>query len=284
MRRAPFRRLPCPGSDHEPRRAGTQCIDVPWLLVEAGAASRSLIITAPGCIDSANGLGPDWVVQETRAAIRIRVFAQRPRAGRIEQNCGDYSETTIGLRTPINGRRIEGQNWPAPLRYGLLSDRLPGLPRLLGLSPAQALHALWLEGFRARLAGHGRQVVSQVPGWGLVDSTDRPDPFDGTATVRAGRRIAIPTTPALAPGAPSGVLKGTVSEGKPSAVPVALFDASGRLLARFRAPFRLKLAPGRYLLLADTGSLGSPGPVGADVAAGHTRRVVVPNGCTICSY
>jgi hypothetical protein len=67
------------------------------------------------------------------------------------------------------------------------------------------------------------------------------------------------------------------------ASPVVLFDARGRLLARFRVPvghsFRLRLSPGRYLLLADNEDWVSCGPVSARVRASHTTRVTVPGGC-----
>src|SRR6202043_1480401 len=114
----------------------------------------------------------------------------------------------------------------------------------------------------SRLKGRGRQVVSQLPGWGLAMQGKagwRPDPYNGVATLRAGQRVAIPTVPLLMPGTRSGVLVGTVgSPTRSAAVPVAVFDASGRLLARFRPPaqqpFRLRLSPGRYLLLADNES------------------------------
>jgi hypothetical protein len=271
-------------------------MDLPWQLLEVGPGARWAMITiAPSCVASPHGkdlAAPTTVVRQTRSAIRIRAFARDPKYGHFgEKNCGGHWALAVRLPSAIDGRKIEGQSWPSRLRYGSFRRNVLGLPRLLGLSPAQALRVLWLEGFHARLAGRGRQVVAQIPGWGLTDrgtGNDRPDPYTGVAKLRAGQRIAIPTTPTLRPGASSGLLIGTLGSPTPSAGPVAVFDASGRLLARFRTParrpFRLRLAPGRYLLLADNETQISCWPAAARVRADHTTKVSVPSGCDGGSY
>jgi hypothetical protein len=255
---------------------------LPWLLEEAGPAARSAAITiAPSCVAGPNGdlVPPTAVVNQTRSAVRIRVFVRHPERSRLGQaHCGGHWELAVRLPAPIDGRRIEGQSWPSQPHFGSLRGRLRGLPRLLGLAPGQALRVLRLEGFHARLTGAGREVVSQFPGWGLVNQrTGRPDPYDGVAMLRAGHRVAIPTRPALRPGTRSGVLLAT------GASPVVLFDARGRLLARFRVSsgqsVRLRLAPGRYLLIADDEAWISCGSASARVRVGQVTRVTVPGGC-----
>jgi hypothetical protein len=273
----------------------TQCMNLPWLMEEVGPGSRWVLITvAPGCFSTASGEArrPTAVVHETRSAIRIRVFDQHPvlHHGRLG-SCGRWS-LSVHLRAPIDGRRIEGQSWPSRPHYGSLRGRLIGLPRLLGLAPAQALHVLWLGGFHADLTGKGRQVVAQAPGWGLIDprarsqtGSVRPDPFDGVASLQAGSHIAIPTAPLLKLGTPSGLLIGTVSPDTARIEPIALFDARGRLLARLRVPgrhpFRLRLAPGTYSLLADSELWISCGPGRVRVRSGRIAYVTVPLACNI---
>jgi hypothetical protein len=278
--------------------ANTRCMNVPWLLEEAGPGARSVVgrfastcTRVPGGHDLAY---PSVIVQQTRSVIRIRAFVWNPHQGEIgEKACGGYSAGAEQVRAPIDGRRIvSSARWPSRLRFGMLRGAVLGLPRLLGLSPAQARRVLWLEGFHSRLEGRGQQVVSQLPGWGLAmqgRGGRRTGPYTGVATLRAGKRIAIPTVPALRPGARSGVLVGTVgSFARSAAIPVAVFDASGRLLARFRSPaqgpFRLRLSPGRYLLLADNDFAISCGPAAARVHAGQRTSVNVPAGCDVGGY
>jgi hypothetical protein len=271
--------------------ASTRCMNLPWQLVEVGANARSIVVTVPAdCFGSASGeaRSPRPVVHETSSAIHIRMVTRgHPtfRHGRLDTTCS--WSVLVQLHAPIRGRRLDGQSWPSHLRFGGLRRGVVGLPRLLGLSPAQALHLLWLEGFHARLMGTGREVVAQLPGWGLTSSSGRSgiDSYDDVATVTAGDQVAIPTTPALKPGARTGLAIGTLSPRTPGAEPVAVFDSSGRLLARRSVPgehrFRLTLPAGRYLLLEDTQTLMSCPPGHVHVRAGHVTRVDVGFACDI---
>ncbi len=115
---------------------------MPWELAEAGPEARSVyVILAPGCFSG----HPSGSARQTRREIRIEAFARRPsiRHGRLQMGCG--SATAVLLRSPIDGRRIIGANWRSRLHFGSLSHifGMVGLPRLLGLSPADARHALW---------------------------------------------------------------------------------------------------------------------------------------------
>ena len=275
--------------------AGTRCMIMPWVLAEAGPGARSVYITlARGCF----GGYPTTRVVQTTAAIRIRAFAWHPgiRHGRLDMTCGGGS-TEVELRSPIDGRRIEGESARGRLRYDSAFPLPPpyGLPRLLGLSPAEAIHTLSLYGFRAQLSGTGPEIVAQVPGWGLFGPRRlSPVRYPGVTKLVAGNRIEIPTKPALPPdaGAPSGILSGAIRfEGgpggyrRPVAGVVALFDARGKILARFavraRNYFHLRLTPGRYVLLADNEGWIFCGPSVANVHRGQVERVTVGTGCGV---
>lgn len=272
-----------------PRAAN--CVTVPWLLLESGPDARSLIlILAPGCFSRV----PTARVSETSKAITIRVIARvpLPNSGHVETSC--VYEPRVKLRRPILGRRIRFAAWIKPLRYGLLADHLLGLPRLLGMAPAQAARVLWLEGFRARISGRGREVVAQIPGWGLVAPDGvRPDPFPGRVILSSGGRIMPPSPPQLPPGVPTGVLAGgLVFSGGPAVFGhqrpfepgvVNVFDDAGRLLAqphtRAGHRFHLTVQPGRYLLNTDADGIIECRPASALVRAGRTTRVSVGFGC-----
>jgi hypothetical protein len=268
---------------------------MPWQLVEAGPGARSVYIAlATGCFAGR----PTVQVAETKTTIRIQAFGWRPAVfgGHLDIACA--SEVAAGLRAPIEGRQIKGESWPTPLRFGSLTHQVVarplGLPRLLGLSPRQAARSLWLYGFRSKWTGQGRQIIAQIPGWGLVGKgRSRPDPYRGITTLVAGSRIEIPTTPHVGVDRPAGLLAGAIRfEGGPGgnrrppiAGTVAVFDASGSLLARLDvAPghsFRWRVAAGRYLLLADSEGLIFCGPTSAVVRARHTTLVTVGTGCGI---
>jgi hypothetical protein len=100
----------------------------------------------------------------------------------------------------------------------------------------------------------------------------------------AGDQISIPTKPPLKPGAPTGLLVGTLTGDYRSAKnPVVLFNGHGRLLATFKVPsvppFRLRLSPGRYLLLPDDGLEFGCLAARVRVRAGEVAHVAVPFGC-----
>lgn len=266
---------------------------MPWQVAEAGPGTRSVHISlATGCFSGA----PTEQVVQTRTTIRIQAFAWRPAIhhGHLDLTCA--SSAMVKLLAPIGGRQITGESWPTPLRFGSLAHEVVvrplGLPRLLGLSPRQAVRVLWLFGFHARLTGKGREIVTQTPGWGLVgtDST-RPEPYTGVTKLIAGSRIKIPTRPRIPVGTPTGVLSGAIRfEGGPALIHrppiagiVALFNAKGRLIARFHVSagklFRLQVTPGRYLVLADSEGWIFCGPTRAQVRTHRTTRVTVGTGC-----
>lgn len=273
--------------------AGARCMIMPWQVAEAGPGTRSVYISlATGCF---SGAATEQVVQ-TRTTIRIQAFAWRPAIhhGRLDLTCA--SSATVTLHEPIGGRQIIGESWPTPLRFGSLAHEVVvrplGLPRLLGLSPRQAVRVLWLSGFHAQLTGKGREIVTQIPGWGLV-GTDRtrPEPYTGVTKLIAGSRIEIPARPRISAGTPTGRLIGAIRfEGGPALIhrppiagTVALFNATGRLIARFHVragkPFHIQVIPGRYLLLADSEGWIFCGPTRARVRTHHTTRVTVGTGC-----
>jgi hypothetical protein len=262
---------------------GKRCVTVPWLLLEAGPDAKSVSITlAAGCFPES----PHVLVRESSTTIRIRVLARTPvpDTGRLATSC--VYEPLVALRAPIAGRRIASDSWTGSLHYGSLANHLIGLPRLLGLAPADAIHILWLQGFHAQLAGRGRQVVAQIPGWGLVAPNGiRPDPYRASVTLVAGRDLAEPSPPTPIPGTPSGVLAGALRfvggpcgwcTNPPSAGVVNVFNAHGALIARPRMRagqyVRLALAPGLYLLNTDQDGMIDCRPERALVHAGHMRH------------
>jgi hypothetical protein len=273
--------------------AGTRCMVMPWEVTGAGPWARFIYITfPPGCFAGY----PTARVAQTRRAIRIRAFGWRPaiRHGRLDLTCG--GGMGVHLRSAIRGRRIRGAGWPTALHFGSLAHQLVqaplGIPRLLGLSPAQAKRVLWLFGFHSRTTGRGRQIVGQLPGWGLVGKDrGRPNPYDGVTKLTAGSHIKIPSAPVIPPGARTGILKGAVRfEGGPPAPHrppiggvVDLFDSRGKLLAIFSVRnhhyFRLRVLPGRYLLLDDTDY--SCGPTRASVHTAAITRVTVGAACDV---
>lgn len=155
---------------------------------------------------------------------------------------------------------------------------------------------LWLEAIHAHLVGHGRQAVSQVPGWDLVGQA-RPEPYRRVTQLLLGRRIVFPVRPAVPKGAHTGTLLGAIRfgggprplSGHPSAPPAAgivvVFDTHGRPIARFHVKaghyFRLRLVPGRYLLIDDLQGLLSCGDIAPHVHATNTLHVTIPIGCGI---
>ena len=279
---------------------GALCMKMPWQLVGAGPYARGVMITVPGQVcatgPSGGALAPSAMVHRTRSAFHIEVVARRAAHGRFQTNCDVRFGLTVNFQVPIQGRAIGGESWPSSLHYGVFRGYVLGLPRLLGLSPGQARRVLWLEGFHSRLSGRGREIVAQVPGWGLVgQDRSKPDPYSGIAMLRAGERIRIPTRPATKPGSATGTITGAIRfEGGPSPTQqspskgglsgvVDLFNAQGRLLARFRVrakhAFHLRLTPGHYLLKEDSETFCSPTP--ALVHAGANTGIIVGVGCGI---
>jgi hypothetical protein len=272
--------------------ASTRCMVLPWQLLEAGPGGRSIeVTTAPDCFGNRHGdvVAPKATVQETPSAIDVRLVVRgipTLKHGRLAKGCV-LAQKTIPLRKPIDGREVEGASWPTHPRFGGLGHWTT-LPRLLGLAPDQAQHTLWLEGFRSQLIGHGKQVISQLPGWGLSDRSGQGPlalPKQG-ALLTAGDRLAIPTRPAITPGSPTGTVVATGKRGSGAGPkPVAVFDSSGRLLARIslpgQRPLRVELMPGRYLLLPDYFESSTCIPAHVRVQAGQTTNVTLPFDCEI---
>jgi hypothetical protein len=283
---APVCPLYQPGSD----QSGARCVSVPWQLLEAGPDGRSLVLTlAPGCFPRE----PRTVVTQTASTISIQVTAPPPPPGPATCIYGPI----IDLRAPIAGRQIEPTSWPTPLHYRSLAGQLIGLPRLLGLSPADAEHILWLQGFRAHVVQHGLEVVAQLPGWGLTaPNGDRPHPYSGSVTLTLGRTITRTRLRAPTAGRPAGILAGALILGggpplppgqarPPSAGIVNVFNQHGKLLAQPRTRaghyFRLRVAPGVYLLSDAQEARVSCRATRARVRPGQTTRAVIEFGCDI---
>lgn len=183
------------------------------------------------------------------------------------------------------------------MHYGSLANHVLGVPRLLGLAPGDAARILWLQGFKARIAGQGPEVVAQLPGWGLTSPDGvRPDPYSGSVTLTRGQTIRRPTLPAVAPGEPAGLLTGALvfsggpalpdgAQRPPSAGVVDVFSADGKLIAQPRTHarqyFKLKVAPGVYLLNDEQETPVECRASRAVVRAGHVTRVDVGFGCDI---
>jgi hypothetical protein len=116
------------------------------------------------------------------------------------------------------------------------------------------------------------------------------------AQLLLGQRIVFPANPPVPRGAHTGTLVGAIRfEGGPVPPPghprrpvsgtVVLFDTLGKLLARFTVKtghyFRLRLTPGRYLLIDDLEGVISCGDVSAHVHPNQTVQVTLAVGCGI---
>ncbi len=278
----------CPAYEPGHVPSGASCVSVPWLALEAGPDARSILVTLmPGCFPDS----PRAVARETPSTISIQVTAAPPPPGPAA--CID--EPVVSLRAPIEGRRIEPAAWPRGLRHGSMAGYVLGVPRLLGLAPADARRILWLQGLRAHLVGHGRQVAAQLPGWGLTAPDGvRPDPYSGSVALITGRTIERPSPPALTAGEPAGVLKGALVFSGGPYVPgerplisgiINVFNADGELIAqphtRAGRYFQLNLAPGAYLLNDEQEAWVSCRATHATVQADQTTRVTIGVGCDI---
>lgn len=186
---------------------GTKTVTVPWTVLETGPGARSLVLrwrAAPCGVEKGHP-----VAAETATSISIRVEEKVQRKP-VVCTSDLYTPTgTVRLHTPLAGRRITGpmarigrtyDGRPVPLAHPqdwltyLLKDRrfhalLPEAPRVLGLAPSQAVRVLALQGFRTRVSGHGREVVAQDPGRGVVpkDTGAGHSAFAGTVRLTVGR-------------------------------------------------------------------------------------------------
>jgi hypothetical protein len=78
---------------------------------------------------------------------------------------------TVSLKAPIAGRGIEGEGMSetAINSFSYLAItrpdglRIPAVPSVIGLAPADAVRVLSQRGFVAVLDGHGREVLDQHP-------------------------------------------------------------------------------------------------------------------------
>ena len=208
------------GAVGAPKAAGAQALSPPpppmtgryetvsvpqWWLLEAGPQARSLVIgylQGDGC-----SLPASATVHESATSIRItlrqRVFIPGPGEGCTDE--AKYSRLTVALRSTIAGRHVAqplpARSGPYALRLSILylsrpvpdppySDiLLPLVPRVIGLSPADAARVLRQEQFRAVVHGHGDEVTRQSPQRGrLAPGSAAAHPFAGVVQLVIGPR------------------------------------------------------------------------------------------------
>ena len=143
-----------------------------WDVVGVGrhGLSLKLVYLTGGCL-SANA---DVTVAETAASVTLGVTLQDNEAPGVACPAfARYVTTSVVLASPIAGRAILGRPTPPVSGYSGALVRHGGaldvrVPRLTGLSPADAKHTLALYGLGYRVSPgprrHGlTRVVSQVP-------------------------------------------------------------------------------------------------------------------------
>lgn len=191
------------GSDeppHPPTGAQTAQVRVPWIVLETGRDSRSLVIQyraafchrAPG----------EATVRETNEAIAIRVHEQvSASVGGRRRSCKLDLLTprlVVRLAHPVAGRSIEGAGYGYPLDPGSVSYlshgvpdtpnptvRLPLVPRVIGLSRFDATTVLTAQGFHVQVRGAGNgEVITQDPAPGhLAPGSNHAAPYDGVVSI-----------------------------------------------------------------------------------------------------
>jgi hypothetical protein len=163
-----------------PTNGAEAAVSVPWDVLESGLSGRSLIVSY---LASSRAAGPGRViVDESEWSVRIRV--EQPVDGTPSHAPVPVAYTPmrrtpiveVALTTPIGGRRIQGEGRAArPFRtFGYLWQpgpdtlRLPAVPRVIGLAPADALTVLAAQGFDAAVVGDGPEILEQDPKRGGV--------------------------------------------------------------------------------------------------------------------
>jgi PASTA domain len=157
----------------------------PWVLLEAGRADRSLVVQArpPLCGGKAHA-----VLRENGTTITVQVEGTVivPRGGVICATSLATPHLTVPLASPVAGRRIVGEDLSIRrLSFGYLNGPGPGtllrplVPRVVGLSPADAVHLLAVQGFRPTVTGSGSEIVRQSPARGKPALGAKPHSDDG---------------------------------------------------------------------------------------------------------
>ena len=166
-----------------------------WDLREAGPGGRSIVIVYPygGCVNTRN---LHTEVRETARSVVIRLsgeeYLRPPGSPVLPCPPSGTQPLSVSLAEPLAGRRIRGL--PADVLSGgsVGIEREQSVPRLVGLSPIDAEHALRRVGLKAAQGRLRRsrgltRVVSQRPAAGAPLR-------EGAAVVLgfAGRRSGLP--------------------------------------------------------------------------------------------
>jgi hypothetical protein len=185
---------------------GSRLTSDPWVVLEAGPRSRSLVIQYHAACGVSAGRP---IVTETNSTISIRVAQSIPRnpAGCFRGPLLTPN-ATVELKSRIAGRRITGTGFHlttgvlgVPISLSKPTDDViylsenqrfravrPEVPSVLGLAPRQAIFTLALQGFRGKIIGHGQQVTGQDPTRGHVPRGNRAccSAFAGDVTLTTG--------------------------------------------------------------------------------------------------
>jgi hypothetical protein len=189
------------GAKSRTTQDATRDINVPWQLVDVGRGARGLELRylGGGCF-----LGDGRAnVRETRDSITISVVESErvddPSRPSEEVACtGDqrFLPLRIQLRSGVDGRRVEGgprlaeeELWS---RLRETPGRAPGfvplVPRVIGLSPGDAVELLGHQGFHARTTGAPvGSVIRQRPRPGAAPRGWTRHRSLGTVTIVLGR-------------------------------------------------------------------------------------------------
>lgn len=264
---------------------------MPWVLIETGDDDRSLYLTsAPGCFANP----PRVFTEESSSSIAVHAIEYLPKGhpDRITTSC--IWPFVAELHSPIDGRTIQQPRWIVTPRRRLFVRHTIGLPRVLGLPPAEGRYVLWLQGYNSQVSGSGPEIVEQVPGWGLqLPNGKKPYPDPRTVMLTAGHLITIPSLPSIAVGVPTGILRAALIFGggpalpgppKPIAGTINMFNGQGRLIAQLatRADRYLQLAlpVGSYRLVAQETWIECYSPI-VRITPNHTTAATATIGCDV---
>jgi hypothetical protein len=145
-------------------------VPAPWALISVSHDQRTLFVRyqSGGCDH-----GGHATVSETPATITVTVSQFTQTGNVVCPALVSFPLLAVPLSAPVAGRRLQGNECRAntnpgcppagPLEVFHGSDVLRKVPRLIGLSPADARAALRRQLFHTRVSGHGPVVVAERP-------------------------------------------------------------------------------------------------------------------------
>jgi hypothetical protein len=158
---------------------------IPWVVINAGADGRSLLIRHHWAGDLGRQASLSLDESDTQISIAIalpdlRRYPNAPPNFYLPDNLGSR-RLTVWLDQRVGGRRINGPQCAlgGDQRFRYKSKDMPDgtvagvIPNVIGLAPEDAINVLRAQEFEPKRAGDGREVVVQDPAAESVATTDR---------------------------------------------------------------------------------------------------------------